>query len=101
MLRYSGMQATVYPNAYGSNCNSGSSQPYSLPDFGSLSKDPLLPQRCQDPTVMQVSSLPGKAKPTQLPQTSQLLAVRCIVRLARSYNQDMYRDGLHLDRSAR
>ncbi len=29
-------------------------RPYSLPDFGSLQKDPLLPQRCQDPTVMQV-----------------------------------------------
>ena len=48
----------MYPNAYGSNCDSGSSQPYSLPDLGSLKEDPLLPQRCQDPTVMQVSSLP-------------------------------------------
>ena len=57
----SGMQATMYPNAYGSNCNSGSSQPYSLRDFGSLKEDPLLPQRCQDPTTMQVSILPGMA----------------------------------------
>ena len=53
------MQATMYPNAYGSNCNSGSSQAYSLPDFGFLQKDPLLPQRCQDPTVMQVGLLHG------------------------------------------
>ena len=49
----------MYPNAYGSSCNSGSSQPYSLPDFGSLTKDPLLPQRCQDPTAMQVGASPG------------------------------------------
>ncbi len=58
------MQATMYPSAYGLNCNSGSSQPYSLPDFGSLQKDPLLPQRCQDPTVMQVSLVLGIGNPT-------------------------------------
>ena len=50
-----GMQATMYPNAYGVDCNSGSSKPYGLPDFGSLKEDALLPQRCQDPTTMQVS----------------------------------------------
>ncbi len=51
-----GWQATMYPNAYGANCNSGSTQPYGMPDFSSLQEDPLLPQRCQDPTVMQVSA---------------------------------------------
>ena len=45
----------MYPNAYGANCNSGNTQPYGMPDFSSLQVDPLLPQRCQDPTVMQVS----------------------------------------------
>jgi len=49
-----GMQAKMFPNAYGSDCNSGSSKPYGLPDFGSLKEDALLPQRCQDPTTMQV-----------------------------------------------
>lgn len=58
-LSCSSMQATMYPNAYGSACNSGSSQPYSIPDFGSLAKDPLLPQRCQDPTAMQVGTFLG------------------------------------------
>ena len=51
------LQATMYPNAYGANCESGSTQPYGMPNFGSLAKDPLLPQRCQDPTQMQVSNL--------------------------------------------
>ena len=50
------LQATMYPNAYGANCESGSTQPYGMPNFGSLAKDPLLPQRCQDPTQMQVSN---------------------------------------------
>ena len=45
----------MYPNAYGADCESGSTQPYGMPSFGSLAKDPLLPQRCQDPTQMQVS----------------------------------------------
>ena len=47
----------MYPNAYGADCESGSTQPYGMPNFGSLAKDPLLPQRCQDPTQMQVSNL--------------------------------------------
>ena len=47
----------MYPNAYGANCESGSTQPYGMPNFGFLAKDPLLPQRCQDPTQMQVSKL--------------------------------------------
>ena len=47
----------MYPNAYGANCESGSTQPYAMPNFGFLAKDPLLPQRCQDPTQMQVSKL--------------------------------------------
>ena len=47
----------MYPNAYGADCGSSSTQPYGMPNFGSLAKDPLLPQRCQDPTQMQVSDL--------------------------------------------
>ena len=46
----------MYPDAYGADCNSGSTQPYGMPDFSSLQEDPLLPERCQDPTVMQVSA---------------------------------------------
>lgn len=45
----------MYPSAYGSDCDSGSTKPYGLPEFGSLQKDSLLPQRCQDPATMQVS----------------------------------------------
>lgn len=44
----------MYPNAYGSDCNSSSSKPYGLPNFGGLQEDPSLPQRCQDPSLMTV-----------------------------------------------
>ncbi|EIE20080.1 hypothetical protein COCSUDRAFT_48597 [Coccomyxa subellipsoidea C-169] len=47
-----GLKATIYPDAYGADCNSSSSKPYGLPDFGGLQADPSLPQRCQDPSLM-------------------------------------------------
>ena len=56
----------MYPNAYGANCESGSTQPYGMPNFGSLAKDPLLPQRCQDPTQMQVGDLLAGLYPGRL-----------------------------------
>jgi len=44
----------MYPEAYGADCNSSSNKPYGLPNFGGLTADPSLPQRCQDPTLMKV-----------------------------------------------
>ncbi|BDA45297.1 probable agglutinin receptor at C-terminar half [Coccomyxa sp. Obi] len=49
-----GLKATMYPDAYGADCNASSSKPYGLPDFGGLQPDPSLPQRCQDPSLMKV-----------------------------------------------
>lgn len=44
----------MYPEAYGADCNSSSNKPYGLPNFGGLTADRSLPQRCQDPSLIKV-----------------------------------------------